>query len=402
MKVGYSYWGFLGDVKMNEMGRLLSTPDGNAFYSWCIIKELQDRGHDVIQIMLDRDRPAYRNALGIPGGGVFSKFCTEERESAYINMKKDMYNNIDWCKISSRKELKDIWDKNGLKDIDVILHEYRMEIPGRNDLDSIGKDNWQPDYFIQDVLIEYCIENNISLIIFDLDYKITATQFIRLYNLSPLIHLFELGHKWDSIPNTQHVEIPFKFVRLLEGADNVCMNLKDFKTDIVYVGNRYERDAYISKYIPRRINTTFYGNWLEPKYNDCVEKWPHIHFKHRAQTYEIGKIYNKSIATVLFAKPEYYKNGFMTARLLETIFYGCVPLFPIEYGKETIKRYAGELADELTVCELVDVYRKVNMLKENLDYRKLIIKNLALNLGFMDVQNIVNDICNIGRGELYG
>ena len=32
-KVGYSYWGFLGDVKMNSNCDIISTPDGNAFYS---------------------------------------------------------------------------------------------------------------------------------------------------------------------------------------------------------------------------------------------------------------------------------------------------------------------------------------------------------------------------------
>ena len=32
MRIGYSYWGFLGDRKYDDNGNLLSTPDGNAFY----------------------------------------------------------------------------------------------------------------------------------------------------------------------------------------------------------------------------------------------------------------------------------------------------------------------------------------------------------------------------------
>ena len=45
MNVGYSYWGFLGDKKLDEKFNEVSTPDGNAFYSWSIIREIQKRGN---------------------------------------------------------------------------------------------------------------------------------------------------------------------------------------------------------------------------------------------------------------------------------------------------------------------------------------------------------------------
>ena len=47
MRIGYSYWGFLGDRKYDDNGKILSTPDGNAFYSWSIINKLQSDGHTV-------------------------------------------------------------------------------------------------------------------------------------------------------------------------------------------------------------------------------------------------------------------------------------------------------------------------------------------------------------------
>ena len=55
MKVGYSYWGFLGDDKYNSKNELVSTPDGNAFYSWSIIKAFQKLGYEVVSVMPDRD-----------------------------------------------------------------------------------------------------------------------------------------------------------------------------------------------------------------------------------------------------------------------------------------------------------------------------------------------------------
>ena len=55
--VGYFYWGFLGDKKFRN-GKEVSTPDGNAFYSWSIISELQKRGYDVA-LYLDQDKEGY-------------------------------------------------------------------------------------------------------------------------------------------------------------------------------------------------------------------------------------------------------------------------------------------------------------------------------------------------------
>ena len=79
-KVGYSFWGFLADIKMDKDLRILSTPDGNAFYSWSIIKELQSREYTVINVMPDRDYPAVDNFTNF----AFSSFAMEDRYNAYI------------------------------------------------------------------------------------------------------------------------------------------------------------------------------------------------------------------------------------------------------------------------------------------------------------------------------
>ena len=392
MNVGYSYWGFLGDVKLDTNGDMLSTPDGNAFYSWCIIRGLQERGAAVYQMMPDRDRPAYKK-YGIQN--MFSRFCQLDRITAYTGMIKTLYENVDDWSIISGNDLKQIWLDNGLNELDVVLHEWRMLIPGRND--GRGKE-FQPDYYIQEALIEFCIEHKISLIIFDLDYKITKEEYIGLFNRFPLVHLFELGHKWDGMPNCQHVEIPFKIEEVRKGIKPLREMV--FKTDLVYIGNRYERDEYIDKYIPEDVVTTFYGNWLQSGYNDCVERWQHIHFGHRAQTSEIPTLYDTSVCTILLAKDEYYKYGFMTARILETLYYGCIPLFPIEYGVDIIKRYAGDKADILTVQNKEDVSKAVKCFVNDVSLRNETIQYLRGRLGFMDIQYFVNEVFNIGRGYL--
>ena len=49
----YFYWGFLGDVKYKPNGEVGSFPDGNAFYSWSIISELQNKGKNVYDTLQD-------------------------------------------------------------------------------------------------------------------------------------------------------------------------------------------------------------------------------------------------------------------------------------------------------------------------------------------------------------
>ena len=134
MKIGYSYWGFLGDCKANYKGEMLSTPDGNAFYSWSIIKAFVDAGIQVISVMPDRDKFAFASF----GKKIFSAWCTDERSFAYVNMKKSDFSQYERDYRAIMKDaVFDIWNKAGLQNADAIIHEWRMKIPGRND--EVGK-----------------------------------------------------------------------------------------------------------------------------------------------------------------------------------------------------------------------------------------------------------------------
>lgn len=398
MNIGYSYWGFLADIKMDKDGNELSTPDGNAFYSWAIIQGLQHAGAEVYQIMPDRDRHAFhRQSVR----NMFRRFCCLERATAYMKMHKHMYDGIDDWSDVTRDQLYDIWLRNGIDKLDAILHEWRMLIPGRNDVR--GKD-FQPDYFIQEVLIEFCAEYNIKLILFDLDYKLSIEDIRKMPRLGDNVYVLELGYKWKDWPQAYHVEIPFDYNELCAGSKLLrCSEVKtNYKTDLVYIGNRYERDDYIDKYIPSGtdLDIMFYGNWLLDGYNDCVEKWPHINFGQRLQASEIGNVYEKSVCTILLAKDVYYENGFMTARLLEALYYGCLPLFPVDYGREIIEKYAGTNADLLTVRNSREVAEKVQFFRKNVSLRNSIIRDLRYGLKFMDKSFIASRILEIaGEGN---
>ena len=394
MRIGYSYWGFLGDRKYDDNGNLLSTPDGNAFYSWSIINKFIEDNHEVLGIMPDRDEPGFR----FENHDLFSSWCKSIRSSAYIHMRHVEYGDfftMDYRDILTKEAIMDVWDEYyKLYGYDVIIHEWRMPIPGRNTEEDIDSENWQPDLFIQDALIRYCIKNNIKLIIFDLDYKIPKYLVEYFVYETKNIYIFQLGDKWKEIAyetngRCRKVYIPFNFRYI-----NYFKTKNKFSDKLVYVGNRYERDWCIDKYLKNVPGVKVFGNWLEGnRHSD--KQWPTINFGKRLQTSDMYEAYSNSAATILLAKKEYCENRFMTARILEAIFYGCVPLFIEEYGERTIEQYAGKYAEELTVRNYEDVIRISEKLNKDIEFRNKVLSYLRTHLSFMDVSSFARNVYNV-------
>lgn len=365
--VGYSYWGFLGDVKMDSEGNLLSTPDGNAFYSWSIVDELAMRGNSVFQLMPDRDK----YTAEILGPEMFTSWLGHRRINAYKYL----------CKMNDYLESYDF-----LKDyINYAILEWRFLVSGRNDFELKGQNGWQPDLYIQDKLIEALNAKNIPFVVFDLDYKLTEED-IKKYNIK---YVIELGNKWKDnlLVKSKRVEIPFWFNGI-----NYFNPVEKPAGNLVYIGNRYERDWCIDKYIPEYLEgVKVYGNWNEAG-RDSAQRWPKIDFGSRLQTRDMRDAYKDYIATILLAKKEYCEMGFMTARLIEAVFYGVVPLFISEYGEDTIKKYAGEYAELLTVDNKSDVDAIIRYLRHNPGERLKVISYLRNHLRFMDVSHFIDDV----------
>lgn len=408
-KCGYSFWGYLGDLKYDRCSNdIVSTSDSNAFYSWCIIRELQKRGYEVNALMPDRDAKGYC----ILGSELFDSWLKSERLYAYIYLENNIeyWRIINDCRIDINYHLLNNLNlKEYIKsrifnmfekvcgDMEFILHEYRMLIQGRNDYDSIFKIDWQPDYLIQECIFEYCCKYNKKLIILDLDYKLEYRTYEELRDKGCDVKIFELGTKWQEAyemledkKNMKQVYMPFDF-------DNIdyfkISSVKDRSKNLVYIESGYERDWCIDIYIPENLDKYIvYGNWFECG-RDLKERWNNLTFGKIPQTKDMRKIYSDSISTILFAKEECCRFNLMTPCIIESIFYGTVPLFIGEYSIKTIKKYAGICANILTVRSKYDVEEKIEYLKNlsDNDYNE-IIEFLRDRLKFMDVKNFVDTI----------
>ena len=371
INVGYFFWGFLGDRKYNKNQELISTPDGNAFYSWSIISELQKR-NCIVYLFQDRDYSGFVKE----NEDLFDAFAKYERYCAYnkIRLFNDLCHDIDM--------------------LDFVLIEWRWEIKGRNDEETRlnDKENWQPDLWMMKNIIEKCNKSQVPFIVFDLDYKLTEED-IKKYNIK---YVIELGNKWkeNNFVKSKQIKIPFDFSCINE------FKLKDkFENSLVYIGNRYERDWCIDKYIPEDLEDCIvYGNWKEAG-RDSESRWEKIKFGHRLQTSEMQEVYSNSLATILLAKEEYCEYEFMTARIIEAIFYGCLPFFIEEYGSEVVREYAGRYSYFLTVDSKENLKQKIEMLLNDIEYRNEIIMYLREHLRFMDCKFFVDDMLQLLKGE---
>lgn len=377
MKVGYGFWGFLGDrkYKLDEQSKQLaelSTPDGNAFYGWSIIGELQKRNIDVVALMPDRDLPGFSKM----GPELFSGWAQVDRSNAYSNMLEGLANfDIDG---GGNKIMLGITEH--VQGIDFVLWEWRWLIPGRNDEPTLTKnpDQFQPDYMLQDAWLEYFKSQHIPVIVLDLDYKLTKQDVMR-YSIAGVL---ELGNKWEGngYCASQRVQIPFNFRHIN------TFDIVEPEDKVIYIGNRYERDWCVNKYLPN--GTVVHGNWTEGG-RDSKEQWPHLNFRKRLQTSEMQQAYAKACVTPLLAKHDYCEQGFMTARIIEAVFYGCLPLFIKEFtGNE--QYVPNRLSASLIVRDKADVLRVAEAFMQSPEARKETIYQLRYHLStFMGAKYFV-------------
>lgn len=323
VRLGYSFWGFLADRKV-EGGAEVSTPDGNAAYSWSILWEAQRRGWTTYLMQRNRDRELYSLT---DGRGMFDAFSPQKRAQAYHGARRTV----------------DVGDP--FPELDVLLLEWRFPILGRNcDLAPVdsaaaravaGTDRspayrydparHQPDLGRQLSLIEH-YAGKIPIVVWDLDHKLTLEEERKMaewFRLGPAA-IFETSFQpREQVWKRTRVEPPTVVADLLQHPTLPA----DPARKLVYVGSRYERDDVIDEWIdpvaarfPGQV--FFYGKWPA----DSATRWPGIVFKDRIGMGGFRAAYGAAVACPLLAKRSYMKTGFVTPRLWEALLFGTLPI----------------------------------------------------------------------------
>lgn len=365
LRLGYSYWGFLGDYKEDDRGNALSTPDGNATYSWSIIHESQRRGWRTYSMQRDRDMiPVIRH-----GKNNFSSFSGEKRYSSYVKMQKT--------------------DGVDLPPLDVLLLEWRFPIPGRNTPEVRNDPGYQPDLERQHDLLRHYLGTKTRVILWDLDHKLTLSDEECLAEYGGVDAIFETS----VCPRVQmwkrtRVEPPVVYEELSQFPTLPAQESRK----LAYIGSRYERDDVIDQYIrpvserfPGQVE--FWGNWLnESNHSEVLRMWPHIQYCRRITTRDFRSVYGNAVACPLLAKRSYFETGFITPRVWEALMFGCIPIGLTEM--KGIEQYvlravssADELGDMLRCMSSYDPAERHTLRMESIN-----------KIAFMDVRNFVDSI----------
>lgn len=321
MRIGYCFHGFLGDVKLDSHGNELSTPDGNATYSWSIEDAAHTRKWQVIPLGENRDAPAAKNL----GAALFSAFSQQRRAASYERMLRR-----GWTKDSDRK----------FPELDLVLIEWRFPIPGRNTPDMKGKPGYQRDLERQREVIDHYGARGVPIVIWDLDHKLTEDEEARLSSSPANIR----GVLETSVSPRRQVLNRFRVEPPIRAAD-LLQHPIDRRTPthhLGYIGSRYERDDVIDEWIgpiarPNTHRVKFWGKW-EPA-DEVRARWPGVTFSGRIGVKDFRAAYSRVAACPLLAKRSYLETGFITPRPWEAVLFGSVPIGL--HGHLGVEQYVG-------------------------------------------------------------
>ncbi|WP_435244385.1 glycosyltransferase family protein [Streptomyces sioyaensis] len=302
MKIGYSFWGFLGNG-------VTDTPDGGRSHRRPLIDALLRRGHDIVFLQADRDRLEAGDALG----GVYT------------------------------------FDA-GIPDIDVLFLEWRWSIEGRNTT-ACGTEGHTCDLHRQAELLQhYTVRCGTPTVIWDKDRQLRQDSIWRRVRN---VEVCEAA--LTPTPGAHRLLFPVDDA-LLDGADPIALASEDRRTPLGYVGNQYDRDDEFDRFFAPaavRFEHRVGGKWIS------TERWPHVTFLGRIPFHAVSRLYSSTLATVLLLPERYAAAGQMTQRIFEAVVAGCLPLAPA--GIRHVEQFVPE---ELVVKTGDQVIRRIEDLQK--------------------------------------
>lgn len=271
VRIGYSFWGFLGPG-------IADTPDGGRSHRRVLVDGLRSRGHDIVFLQRDRD---------------------------HIEAGIDMPDHYRW----------DV----GLPDIDALLLEWRWPIAGRNTTRCEATGHTCDLHRQQELLDHYTHARHIRTLLWDKDRKLPAGDPLR-YDSAVVVCEAAL----HPTPGAATLLFPVDDTAL-DTADPAVLAARTRDLPLVYVGNQYDRDqAFDAFFAPAAAH---HRHRVVGKWTDTVG-WPHVCFHGRVPFTDVADLHGRALATVLLLPDRYARVGQMTQRLAEAVLAGCLPLTP--------------------------------------------------------------------------
>lgn len=271
MRIGYSFWGFLGPG-------ITDTPDGGRSHRRTLVDGLIAVGHEVVFLQANRDMVE----AGADLTGCYS------------------------------------WDA-GLPAIDALFLEWRWPIPGRNTTACRSSGHTCDLHRQEELLAWYTLGRSTATLVWDKDLRLPAGSPLRRH---PRVAVCEAALR----PRTGAAGLLFPVRDAdLDSAAPGALAARPRPVPLAYVGNQYDRDEVFAAFFapaaarfPHRVA----GKWTS------TASWPHVAFTGRCPFTEVRSIYEAALCTVLLLPGRYARAGQMTQRLAEAVLAGCLPITP--------------------------------------------------------------------------
>jgi hypothetical protein len=271
VRIGYSFWGFLGNG-------ITDTPDGGRSHRRPLIDALTARGHDLIFLQADRDR--------LEAGDDLSSMYTFD---------------------------------GGTPGIDVLFLEWRWAVSGRS-TSPCGTEGHTCDLHRQDELTgHYTVRLRTPTVIWDKDRQLPGRS---PWRQAPGVAVCEAA--LAPTPGARTLLFPVQDA-LLDHADPGALAAAPRDIAVGYAGNQYDRDEEFGRFLAPAAAR--YAHQVAGKWTDTA-RWPHVTFAGRVAFEDVSRLYWRSLTTILLLPRRYRAAGQMTQRIFEAVLAGCLPLAP--------------------------------------------------------------------------
>ncbi|QUX30621.1 MULTISPECIES: hypothetical protein [Nocardiopsis] len=273
MRIGYSFWGFLGNG-------VTDTPDGGRSHRRVLIDGLVDRGHSIVFLQPNRDH--------IEAGENFT--------GAYT------------------------WH-DGLPRIDALILEWRWPVPGRNTTPCPTPMHACDLHRQTDLVDAYVHRLGLPTLLWDKDLRLPTTDPLRTHHAVTVCEASLFPSR-----GARRLLFPVQD-SALDTADPERLAQIHRDLPLVYTGNQYDRDDAFTRFFApaaQRYRHLVAGKWTR------TGAWPHVTFAGRRPFTEVEALHRRSLATVLLAPDRYRTQGQFTQRLFEAVLAGCLPIGPAD------------------------------------------------------------------------
>ena len=271
MRIGYSFWGFLGPG-------ITDTPDGGRSHRRTLIDGIARSGHDVVFLQDNRDLTE----------------AGQDLRGCYL------------------------WDQ-GLPGIDLLFLEWRWPITGRSTT-PCGTTGHTCDLHRQAELVShYTLGRGLPTILWDKDRQLPPGSPLRAL---PNLAVCEAALR--PCPGAASLLFPVADTDL-DNADPDALAALPRPLPLVYAGNQYDRDGAFSEFFApaaRRFTHQVAGKWTR------TAGWPQANFTGRCPFPQVAQLHRTALATVLLLPDRYARAGQVTQRLPEAVLAGCLPITP--------------------------------------------------------------------------